>query len=265
MQPDPALRVALLFLLGIVACRAPEGFDPRAFPIGAGGNAVDTAPPEVLPVSDDGTGGTPAGTGGAAPDHMEQTGGTGGDVDGSVTIQEQPDAAADQREPDVADNAEGGSDGSADGIADGSRDGGDDALIDPCPRAAWIATASRSQSGHAAKSATDGVLTTFWSTGRDQDGSDWFRVNLGGVFKVSRIKLNNTGGFPGDYPGAYAVYTSMDGTTFKGPLVTGVGATSLTDIQFPREPMRHLEIRQTGTTRSTYWWQIGELTVDCMP
>jgi hypothetical protein len=252
MQSDPALRVALLALLGVVACRGPESFDPRAFPIGAGGGAVDTAPHDVLPVSADGTGGSAAGTGGAGPDRIEQTGGAGGDVDGAVTIPDQPDAAVDQPEREAAGT-------------DGSPDGGDDALADPCPRAAWTATALRSQPGRPARNAIDGVLNTFWSTGANQDGNDWFRVNLGGVFKLSRIKLNNTVGFPADYPGAYAVFSSLDGVTFKGPLVTGRGAPGLTDIPFPQEPMRYFEIRQTGITHAGNWWQIGEVTVDCLP
>jgi hypothetical protein len=123
----------------------------------------------------------------------------------------------------------------------------------------------RSQPGRPARNAIDGVLNTFWSTGANQDGNDWFRVNLGGVFKLSRIKLNNTVGFPADYPGAYAVFSSLDGVTFKGPLVTGRGAPGLTDIPFPQEPMRYFEIRQTGITHAGNWWQIGEVTVDCLP
>ena len=82
--------------------------------------------------------------------------------------------------------------------------------------------------------------------------------------KLTKITLNNTMTYPDDYPGGYAVYGSSDGVTFDGtPFVTGTGTTGSTVITFAQRAVRAVRVNQTGTTRSTNWWQIGELQPVC--
>jgi hypothetical protein len=84
--------------------------------------------------------------------------------------------------------------------------------------------------------------------------------------KLRGIKLDNSQTYPDDYPGAYAVYGSTDGTTFDAaPFVTGNGTTGSTVITFAERTVRAVRINQTGTTHNTNWWQIGELIPTCSP
>jgi hypothetical protein len=110
----------------------------------------------------------------------------------------------------------------------------------------------------------DGDLTTRWANNHGQNGTDYYAVDFGGAVILSKITLNNTMAYPDDYPGAYAVYGSTDGTTFDAaPFVTGIGAQGSTVISFPPRTVRAARVNQTGTTRATNWWQIGEFQVVC--
>ncbi|MEA2698477.1 MAG: glucosylceramidase [Myxococcales bacterium] len=251
--PVGALATLLLIVAAALGCRAPEHFDPRRIPIGSGLPDRDAA-------ETSGTGGATGGATGGGSGGEDGTGGTGPGIGGSgggapadaddggasIDLSESPDGPSGQ--PD----------------SDAHAEVGGDALVDHCDRAQWTATASvwrdpvRSLAG-----AIDGDLTTRWGTGRNQDGTDWYQVDFGGPIKLSGITLNNQRAFPGDYPGAYAVYGSSDGTTFKGPFVTGDGTVNMTVIQFPERTVRAIQIKQTGTTRSAFWWQIAEFQIDC--
>jgi hypothetical protein len=136
-----------------------------------------------------------------------------------------------------------------------------------CDRARWTATASvTGGDGAGPPGGIDGDLTTRWANNHGQNGTDYYAVDFGGPVKLSKITLNNTQAYPDDYPGAYAVYGSSDGTTFDAaPFVTGAGTTGSTVITFGQRTVRAVRVNQTGTTRSTNWWQIGELQVVCAP
>jgi hypothetical protein len=110
----------------------------------------------------------------------------------------------------------------------------------------------------------DGDLTTRWGNGRFQDGTDWYKVDFGGLVRLDSITLDNTMTYPTDCPGAHAVYGSTDGTTFTGPFATGNGTEGKTVIQFPAQSVRAIKINQTGLSRKAYWWQIGELQIHCL-
>ncbi|HXI55574.1 MAG TPA: discoidin domain-containing protein [Polyangia bacterium] len=247
-----SLAALLLIAAGALGCRASEHFDPQRILIGS-------RPPEQDATASPGTGGTSGGggggsggdngTGGAVPGIVGSSGGApvgADDGPSSIDLGESPDAPSSQPDRDALTEA------------------GGDTPVDHCDRTLWTATASvwkdpvRSLAG-----AIDGDLTTRWGTGRNQDGTDWYQVDFGERIKLSGITLNNQRAFPGDYPGGYAVYESSDGTTFRGPFVTGEGTVNMTVIQFPERTVRAIQIKQTGTARSAFWWQIGEFQVDC--
>jgi F5/8 type C domain len=123
----------------------------------------------------------------------------------------------------------------------------------------WTATASITAAGAAnlPPNAFDGDLTTRWTTGRAQMGNESFVVNFGKSLSVSEVVLDDTTN-PADFPAAYALDVSTDGTKFT-PVTTGTGQT-ITTISFAQVSARYLRVRDTGTTPVS-WWSIDELRV----
>jgi hypothetical protein len=136
---------------------------------------------------------------------------------------------------------------------------------DFCDRSHWEATASvTAGDGSGAKGAIDGDLKTRWASNRDQDGSDWYQLDFGGLVKLSMVTLDNSQAFPNDYPGKYAIYGSVDGLTFDaGPFAWGDGAPNKTVASFKERSVRAIKIQQVGYSRDDNWWQIGEVVVGC--
>jgi hypothetical protein len=134
-----------------------------------------------------------------------------------------------------------------------------------CDRASWKATASvTGGDGGGPAAGIDGDLKTRWANNRPQNGTDWYQVDFSALVKLGQIALDNTQAYPNDYPGAYAVYGSLDGVRFDArPFVTGNGAPGKTVINFSQRTVRAIKITQVGTSRAPNWWQIGELQVVC--
>jgi hypothetical protein len=158
-----------------------------------------------------------------------------------------------------------GSSGGASGAAGTAPDAG--VLVNHCDRTKWTATASvTAGDGAGPIGGIDGNLTTRWGNNKGQDGTDWYQVDFGGGVKLRNITLNNTQAYPDDYPGAYAVYGSLDAVTFDAsPFVTGNGTPNSTVINFAERTVRAVKIKQTGTSRNANWWQIGEFQPTCSP
>ncbi len=135
------------------------------------------------------------------------------------------------------------------------------AVDDHCDRSKWKASAS-APGGSAA--AIDGDLTTRWSNGRFQDGTDWFAVDFGGPVTLSNITLNDAGAYRADYPGAYELRGSLDGVTFDDPpFVAGNGSEGATVIDFAPRTLRAVKVSQVGASNATHWWGIGEFQTAC--
>jgi hypothetical protein len=133
-----------------------------------------------------------------------------------------------------------------------------------CDRHAWKASASVFSGSGGAGAAIDGDLKSAWSTNHLQNGTDWFEIDFGALVKLAKITLDDSQTAPDDYPGGYAVSSSLDGVTFEAtPFVTGAGTDSKTVIAFSQRTVRAIRIRQTGSSRGADWWQIGELQVVC--
>jgi glucosylceramidase len=116
-----------------------------------------------------------------------------------------------------------------------------------------------------AANAVDDDATTRWTTGTGQQPGQYLQVDLGRSQPVSRLVLdtgastNATGASSGDYPRGYALYVSQDGSTWEGPVATGVGAGQLTDIEVPGGSVRYL--RMVSTAASSSWWSVADLRV----
>jgi hypothetical protein len=139
--------------------------------------------------------------------------------------------------------------------------------LDHCDHLSWrVAASVTTGDGGGPRAAVDGDLTTRWASNRLQDGTDWFSVDFGAPVTLSGIILDNSGTYPSDYPGAYAIYASSDGVSYEGgPFVTGSGTQTRTVINFPARRLQAIWISQVGTSRASNWWQIGELLATCAP
>lgn len=135
---------------------------------------------------------------------------------------------------------------------------------DACDRHSWKASASVSSGSGSPGAAIDGDLRSSWSTNHAQNGTDWFVIDFGALVKLPRITLDDSQAAPDDYPGGYAVSSSVDGVKFEAtPFITGAGSYSKTVIDFSQRTVRAIKITQTGSARAPHWWQIGELQVVC--
>ncbi|HVR00640.1 MAG TPA: discoidin domain-containing protein, partial [Polyangia bacterium] len=139
--------------------------------------------------------------------------------------------------------------------------------VNYCDRTHWKATASASYAMAPAGppiQGIDGNLTTRWTSGRPQDGTDYYQVDFGGTVKLTKITLDDTGdNSAGDFPAGYQVYASTDGTTFSGTaFAMGSGTMSSTVISFPQQTVRAVKIKEIGS-RTGIWWSIGEFQTVC--
>jgi F5/8 type C domain-containing protein len=288
----PILIVGALLRVGALGCQDPEAYRSRDGVTsgvagggqGAGAGGAETggrgAATGSLPT---GAAGIAALAGQAGAAGADTSGGRGGGGGGSGAA----GASTDQGGADGGAGAGGaGGSGGAAGVSGGAagtagvagqggagggagaaagQGGGAGAAVNYCDRTHWTATASvTAGDGAGPPGGIDGDLTTRWANNRGQDGTDSYAVDFGGAVKLTKITLNNTQAYPDDYPGAYAVYGSSDGTTFDGsPFVTGAGSTGSTVITFTQRSVRAVRVNQTGTTRAGNWWQIGEFQIGC--
>jgi hypothetical protein len=132
-----------------------------------------------------------------------------------------------------------------------------------CDQSRWAVSASASSSKDPALNAIDKYDVSRWTTGRGQDGTDWFQVDFGGYVTMSNLTLTNGGYDPNDYPGQVALYGSMDGVNFGSAIATVSGATNQSIITFPSQTFRAIRLKQVGTSNSGHWWSIHEFDSDC--
>jgi allantoicase len=111
--------------------------------------------------------------------------------------------------------------------------------------------------------AVDGKTTTRWSSGAPPVGGEWFLVDLGAkATHLTKVVLDTTES-TGDFPIAYKLEVSVNGTTFT-QVATGAGADTTT-INFTDTSARYIKITETSTAVTTHWWSIHELTLTCTP
>jgi hypothetical protein len=132
----------------------------------------------------------------------------------------------------------------------------------PLSRAAWVASASSTESGGSPSGALDGNGGTRWSTGAHQAAGQWFQVSLGKDMTFQKLVMNATGS-PSDYPRGFAVYVSENGTDWSSltPVATGTGGGAVTTITLRAAvTARYVRVVQTGSDPK-WWWSIGEFNL----
>ena len=97
-----------------------------------------------------------------------------------------------------------------------------------------------------------------------QNGTDSVILNFGSTVNLGQIVLGQQND-QNDYPGAYALYGSSDGTNFDStPFMTGPGMQgAATTITFPVRSLRAVKVAQTGTANGSHWWSVDEVTTTC--
>jgi HEAT repeat protein len=114
-------------------------------------------------------------------------------------------------------------------------------------------------SGDAGK-ALDGKLDSRWNSGENQKNGQWFMVDLGAEYEVSKIVLDCTPSGE-DYPRGYQVLVSTDANNLGSPVAEGKGTTAVTEIAFPAKVGRYVKIVQTGTAEKSFW-SIHEMKIE---
>ena len=83
--------------------------------------------------------------------------------------------------------------------------------------------------------AIDGKTTTRWSSGAPPVGGEWFLVDLGAnATHLTKVVLDTTES-TGDFPVAYKLELSVNGTTFT-QVAIGAGATGSSSAVCGRSP-----------------------------
>ena len=118
------------------------------------------------------------------------------------------------------------------------------------PRTGWIASAG--DNNNTAYYAIDGIPTTRWTTGGSQRDGQWFSVDLRQPITFNALLLDASLS-PNDGPDAYAVYISVDGTSWGDAVAVGAQSTSLLLIRLPETTARYIKIVQTGNGKTNYW------------
>jgi hypothetical protein len=134
---------------------------------------------------------------------------------------------------------------------------------DPIPlKGSWKADASD------AKDPVDNLMdlsTARWTTGKPQDGTEWFEIDFGTSAAVREISMTRNDDDDTDYPRQYEVRLSDTAHNMEGPVVaSGMGALGMPTVVTFDAPIvgRYLLVRQTGKD-PTQWWSIAELYVKC--
>ncbi|SFA82425.1 Fibronectin type III domain-containing protein [Cohnella sp. OV330] len=121
-------------------------------------------------------------------------------------------------------------------------------------RTGWTATSS-TNSGTA--NALDGLATTRWTSSGAQSVGRYYQVNMGSAKTFNKITLDSTGG--NDYPRAYEVYVSSDGTNWGTAVASGTGSGNVQTVIFPTQTAQYIKVVLTAA--ASPWWSIYEFNV----
>ncbi|MBZ4487111.1 discoidin domain-containing protein [Microbacterium sp. cx-55] len=120
-------------------------------------------------------------------------------------------------------------------------------------RSGWTLTGS----GGSPANAVDGSAATRWTTGANQAGSEWIRLDLSAATLFNRLSIDNSNN-AGQYPRSLNVETSSDGVTWKS-VATRPGTDGVTTAQFTPQVARYVRVSQTGTAAAL--WSVGEINL----
>jgi hypothetical protein len=124
----------------------------------------------------------------------------------------------------------------------------------------WQATASASTSNSTPNAALDSDLSTRWSSGTRQVPGMYFELDMQKPQIFFGFSLDSADS-PGDAPGLFDVYLSLDGTFTKAALSAQIGAPTTTVEFGSAQIARYIKIVLTQE-KSPNWWGIREMTVN---
>ena len=125
----------------------------------------------------------------------------------------------------------------------------------PLDRSGWILSGS----GIHFSDAIDNKSGTCWTTNAIQANGQYLEINMGSPKTFSSLRMDAYGNY-WDYPRAYEVYVSNDGTNWGSAIATGTGRFGITDVSFTEQTKQYIKILQTGSHPGN-WWTIEELNV----
>lgn len=126
-------------------------------------------------------------------------------------------------------------------------------------RTGWTATASNTNGNEIPGKALDSLVSTRWATGTGQTNGMWFTVDMKASKTFHKVVLDTANFSANDYPAAYQLFVSNDGTNWGSAVATGVGTATSTTISFTDKTARYIKVVQTGTSQS--WWSIHDFMV----
>ena len=125
------------------------------------------------------------------------------------------------------------------------------------PTTGWTATANPATTGSdAVANAVDGDASTRYSTDAAQAAGQYLQVDFGKRIPVRQVVFD-TGASTGDYPSAYTVQVSTDGTNWTTVVANGVGSGQLTTVPLDGAPVQYVRMTLTGTSAS--WWSVADV------
>lgn len=120
-------------------------------------------------------------------------------------------------------------------------------------RTGWSASASSGTAGNA----LDSSGSSRWTTGANQTGNEWIRLDLGANTLFNRLTVDNTSN-PGQWPRMLVIEASTNGTTWQS-VATQPGSDGLTTVKFSPQVARYVRVSQTAT--ASVPWSVGEINL----
>ena len=140
------------------------------------------------------------------------------------------------------------------------------ALPTPTPAPTSLARTGWTLSGNGINfsSAIDNDSGTFWTTNAVQENGQYLILNMGSVNTFTSIRMDASTRAT-NFPRAYEIYVSNDGTTWGSAIATGSSRSRITDVFFTSQTKQYIKIVQTVNETyygwSNCWWSIGEMNV----
>jgi mono/diheme cytochrome c family protein len=135
----------------------------------------------------------------------------------------------------------------------------------PVPKsvmATWSASASKNS--NRAKLACDADTATRWDTGGKQEAGQWFQIDLGQPWQLTRLTFDAQAS-AGDWPRGWELTLSDDGITWSKPLAKGESLkVPVTVLDFPlpaHTSTRYVRLTQILSGATGNFWSINEIAV----
>ena len=124
-------------------------------------------------------------------------------------------------------------------------------------RSNWSLSTNRNEAD--SFSAIDGDTRSRWTTRQSQRDGQYFEINLNDTVSFDRIILDSNRS-SNDYPRAYEVQVSNDGSSWDTIAASSSDTDSETVIDFSQQTASQVRIEQNGSD-NRFWWSIHEVTL----